>query len=580
MADPLIRTIGVLTTSNHKVTEIRASFSLYGIDVIQVTVDSNFLHSSTNKKHIHLGIIKEQTSLVKRGTLIPATKSQLEAVDHISELTFYRLNSEGKEEEHKFVEKTEGYIDLTRYSGGTKIYDWDDIFVVKKCNRTYVELAQRRQKISSRDMNVSKVIQNFIHYKKLKDCIHVPQNFTQVIDFRHTFREYYESVPEFHCQHVTDMHLDNIFKCAMNQGAYFKSAGTRREGSFFCPGLGGIPLTAKPKDRIHEITYQTHDISHHCIPDLVFTGNTSDLSRKVYIAYRLMSECFTLVIADMLFVSAMLKSGINYETVNMRKIYPLFTEIEKSNPSSPINQNWGLFLYQVFRGSFEHCFYGQSRWKDMINDKTVYEKFAEKYDAYFMADFEWTSHNWFDMASYPSIYSQWWDTIKHWRALGHHLELQSVEEFIEENNLQGIKYRSELLDAVFEAVYKKYIKRLFSDEDFVIYTPEYQLRNAFVRYMMGQSIIFFQHDYFEMSKSYLLNIERTLLTQICNIELIDNVRAYYGEYIDQLKEANLITGDDAINYKDVCPIFQPMYVNYNVSNKEQSVAKFVEEILG
>ena len=47
----------------------------------------------------------------------------------------------------------------------------------------------------------------------------------------------------------------DVFRCVANNGAFFRSAKTRREVNYWLPGLNaGIPFTSK-KDEVHEISY-------------------------------------------------------------------------------------------------------------------------------------------------------------------------------------------------------------------------------------------------------------------------------------------------------------------------------------
>lgn len=190
----------------------------------------------------------------------------------------------------------------------------------------------------------------------------------------------------------------------LNQGAWFRASETRVQGLYWCPGLNaGIPLIPKPKDPSHEKTFENHDFTHFNMPDLVFDGKDSKLHKLVYIAYRLMSECITLVMADMIFVNGMVKKGFTYSTVNQRKIYPLFQEMEKKNPN--FEDNLEPFIHEILKGSFEYCFYGDtSRWISMM-ETDVSSQFTDKYDAYFLEDFRWTLHNYKDMASNQEVYA-------------------------------------------------------------------------------------------------------------------------------------------------------------------------------
>lgn len=592
---PLIRVVGLLTTSDHKVAELTTSLSMYGIGVVKLDPTSDYrvyLESSTSRFKV-LCVLKEQTHLYKSGTRHPATKTQLELVDHISCMTMMILNIEKDIESYEFIETTEGYIDHTRESKNEQKYDWDDIFIVLTCHLSYLQLSNKGKKISSRDKNISKVIKQIIHYKRLIDLAHHPQHYVRSIDFSRTFWEYARDIPEFDSEYVHKFRLRNVLITAMNQGVFFRSDITRRGRLYWIPGLNaGIPFTPKPKDPRHELTFQFHDISHHNIPDLVFDGVISPLHKKVYISYRLMSEAITLVLADMIFVNSLIRSGFKYETVNQRKIYPVFQAIEASN--SIEGDQLEPIIHKIIFGSFMYCFFHDtSIWESMMTnnpnsagiechreqERTTntesLKQFTSKFDAYFMEDFRWTLHNYEDMAKSPDVFTSWWSNVKGWRQLGVNLELQSVSEFIDEQRLSDITDQKELLTAVFNGVYTKYIKRLFIGGIMDMYCPADQLKNAFLRYMMGQSIIFFQHDYYNESKIYFEHIRNCLP----DITLIDNVRQFYDNYLCKLERANLITPDDRINYSEVCPLFSPMIVDYDHMKKVTPYEQFVQQIL-
>ena len=598
---PLIRVVGLLTTSDHKVNELTTSLSMYGVGVVKLDPACDYvayLESSTPKFKI-LCVLKEQTYLYQSGTQKPAMKTQLELVDHVSHMTVMLLNihkelrglqghrarsdlAPGQIAEeidtYEFVETTEGYLDYAREISGSaeSKYDWDDVFVVITCHLSYLQLSAKGKKISSRDKNISKVIKQIIHYKKPIDLAHHPQHYARSIDFSRTFWEYAKTIPEFDSEYVHKFRLRNILITAMNQGVLLRSDITRRGRLYWLPGLNaGIPLTPKPKDPKHELTFQFHDISHHNIPDLVFDGVVSPLHKKVYIAYRLMSEAITLVLADMIFVNSLIRSGFKYETVNQRRIYPVFQEMETS-----IDGNLEPIIHKILLGSFMYCFFHDtSVWESMMINTEPLKQFTSKFDAYFMEDFRWTLHNYEDMAKSPDVFTNWWSNVKDLRKSGVNLELQSVSEFIEEQHLTGITNQTELLTAVFNGVYNKYIKRLFVGGIIEMYRPEDQLRNAFLRYMMGQSIIFFQHDYYHESRIYFEHIRNCLTTDFLDRPLIDNIRRFYDSYLCKLEHANLITPDDRINYSEVCPLFSPMIVDYDHLKNTTPYEQFVQQIL-
>jgi adenylate kinase len=585
MDGSLVRVIGLLSTSKHKVSELTTWFSQYGIEVKQLDPLSDYityLKSSTTKFKV-MCILKEQTFLYKRGGNALANQTHLELVTHHSILKVYTWDSKGNEiVTDVFTELTDGYIDLTLRVEDSAKYDWDDVFVVDNlCHKSYRQLEKENIKISSRDKNVSKVIEKYVHYKKPIDLAHNPQHYDQTVDFTRSMLDYVLSVDEFNNESINNCNLKNILVTAINQGAFFRSARTRRQKLYWCPGLNaGIPFSPKPKDPKHELTYQMHDFSHFTIPDLVYDGNPygydEGLVKKVYIAYRLMSEAVTLVLADMIFVNNMIKSGVKYDTVYQRKIYPIFSQVEKKQPN--FRDDLEPFIGKLLQGSVNYCFFKDTEiWESMMENSEPLKQFGGKYDAYFMDDFKWTLHNYEDMKHNKDVFAEWWSNVKSLRNVGANLELQSVSEFIEENMLTPELNQKLLLQRIFSSIYSKYIKRMFSGGIIELYSKEDQLKNAFVRYMMGQSIIFFKNESYPDSLRVFNKIKRTLEKNTINSELIQNVRSFYNNYLSKLEHANIITSDDRVNYEQVCPLFSPMIVNY--SNDEELTEKFVNSIL-
>ena len=581
----LHRVFGIITTSEHKVEELTNSFKLYGIGIVKLSPEYDYityLKSSTNTFKV-LGVLKEQTSLFTHNLKQEAEKRHLELVDHHSILTVYSWDTENKEVNKKVYQAgTEGYIDLKRRRNNAKKYDWDDIFIVNSCHLSYLELLDLNKKISSRDKNISQLIRDFVHYKQLRDLVYNPQHFDRPIDFRRNVEDYINGVDEFKSQYMNLFLLKNIIIQSINQGAFLKSCATRRQWLYWCPGLNaGIPLTPKPKDPRHELTYQFHDFSHFTIPDLVYDGSDTNLSKVVYITYRLISEAVTLVLADMIFVNSLVKGGFEYKTVNQRRIYPIFQEIEKKNPGFQSEGSLEPLLYRILEGSFHYCFYGDtSIWKSLMeNDVTT--QFSEKYDSYFMEDFRWTLHNYENMCKNRSSFTKWWEKIKSWRKFGYNMNLQSISEFIDENSLESysdVSRRDELLKKIFNAVYAKYIKPLFRGEILPFYEKDKQLQNAFLRYIMGQSVIFFKHDFFPESQYYFLQLEQALSYCPLDTENIAIIRDFYNSYLEKLERTNLITPDDRTNYNELYPIFDPLIVDYDHLSKELPIKEYVENI--
>ena len=302
------RVYGFISTSDYKIQEFRHLLHYYGIDVVKLEHNVNKSEFFKNTTYKILGIVQEWTYLYKHDTEEKAPLEHGVLVDHVSIVKLYLKDLETK----KYECKTEGIIDLTKRSpDGSGIYDWDDVFVVLKCLKSYVELNKLNKKISSRDKNLSELIKDYVHYKNRIDLHYNKQEYQDTIDFTRYFSDYVKTVPQYNDMQQyknSNFNLYNIITNAINQGTFLRSAKSRREKIYWVPGLNaGLPFVPKIKDSMHEITYQFHDICHFNIPDLVYDGLNSDsdlndLYKKVYIAYRLVSEAFTLPLGDMVFV--------------------------------------------------------------------------------------------------------------------------------------------------------------------------------------------------------------------------------------------------------------------------------------
>ena len=405
---------------------------------------------------------------------------------------------------------------------------------------------------------------------------HNPQKYVNTIDLNRSLLDYIKTVPYFQTEFFKKHFLNNILTVSVNQGGFLRSSTCKRLSNCWVPGLNtGIPFTKKESDPIHELTYQFHDFSHFNIPDLVYTGNNTDIGKLVYIGYRLMSESITLVMADMIFVNSIFESGNKYETVEGRKIYKILSEILKNRELDE------ELLYNILKGSYEFTFYSDcSRWESMMDDKSSIVEFSEKYKNFFMADFFWTSNNYNYMKKTPEIYNNWWNNISPLRSFGKNLELQSVDEFIEEMNYNNINnqlnssLKRKILDDTFELIYSKYIKRIYISK-FELYTEDDQFKNRFLRYMFGQSLIFFSHpdqyNTFSVIKSSLEKI---------NLPIAKNIRKLYNFHLKQLELSNIITRDDFDVYSEIYPIFELNFVSYNNNDYMITHKDFVNNILG
>lgn len=320
----------------------------------------------------------------------------------------------------------------------------------------------------------------------------------------------------------------------------------------------GIPFTPKKNDRIHELAYQFHDFSHFNIPDLVFDGSDSEFHRFVYISYRLMSEALTLVLADMIFVNGIFLNGGNYETYEGRKIYPIFKKMIEQNPDY-INK-FEEFVHSVLYASFKYCFFGDISFFEKLcglssgDDKDdILGNFRNKYDSYFTADMYWTANNYDNIVKFSSTYRDWFSVVKYWRR--DEMDLQTIDEFADEFGLKHCRNNIELLDNIFESIYSKYIRKLIVTE-IEPSNEQYALTNAFTRYMIGQSMLFFRYNSCKtiQQKFKLIDLEMRNHQKV-TYQVVEKTRKYYNLCLDDLKDDGFITIDDVRVYQQVCPPF-------------------------
>lgn len=588
----LIRLIGISTSNQNKLNEIKWDFDYYGIKSIKLPyplddfeIQKFFNIDKLDKNLIKpISIIREESQLISTETkqnVNTENLTQMLEVRHISNLFVWFQDGTTK----IYNNSVDGYIDLTRKTDNPEVFDWDDVFVVATINKTYWEIKKLNHKYSARDKCISQYITDSIYYKTLIDLKHFPQNYNQCIDFSKDPANFVTSIKEFSNDFAIKLNLSNIPINALNNGMFFRSAKNRRHKLYWCPGLNaGIPFVPKPKDSAHELTYMFHDFSHFAIPDLVFDGIDNQLNQKVYIGYRLMSEAYTLILGDMLFVYSMIESGFKYETVSGRKIYPIFTQLKSKlfNDSMSQIDSIKTLLY----GSFEYCFYGDTKiWKKYMvqceETEKILSEFSNKYDSYFLEDFRWTNSNYNYMKSNKNEYLNWWNKINPIIKL-HNIELYSVSEWIEKNELSKAKTTKELNIMIFESIFQKYIQPLLSKK-IQLNNRESRLKSMFIRYMLGQSEIFFHFINIDTdAENYWLSISNTLKYLVDNPitdDIIISTRNYYSKYLTNLLNKSLISIDDFNTYKEIYPIFKPVIVDYDRLEESRTLAEFSELML-
>ncbi len=551
----------MLTSNLRKFEEYQTILGLYGLKLERrEPVEGKKVIQLFEENDKVEFVLRETSDLYNYSTHEVSPKTiHLERTYNKAELIVYRLDSSGTTKSQRFIQQIDGYIDLTKKSFDEDTFDWDDVFVVASTQMTYHEMKNQGLKKSARDLVLADFFKHYLHYDQRIDLQFNPQNSQETVDFDRSVYAFIQGNPYLNNKHMTDYHLQNILKSVVKQGLFFRSAANRREKNYWSPGLnGGIPLTPK-RDDIHEITFMFHDLMHFAMPDLVFTGQTDFLSRKVYVAYRMISEAATLVLADMLFVDTLAKSGIDYD-FSKRRIYPLFQKLDLD-----FQGNFKEAIKELMLANVRYALLGDDlgfRALFMDNDHEALENYKGKYEQYFIADYQWTAKNFDHMASRSSVYSHWINLIG--RDLFKKARLMLLDEYVQHikskylissQNLEGIVY------AVFESVFDEIIWPALRQAPSL--NEEEVISNAFRRYMIGQCLIFAKYPFVNGSYTMGEKLSQYLREKsVFTRHDIHTLRAFYNLFVDMLAEDRVISQDDQGVFKQIHPLFDPFYVFY------------------
>uniref|UniRef100_A0A7S3P8R9 Uncharacterized protein n=1 Tax=Amphora coffeiformis TaxID=265554 RepID=A0A7S3P8R9_9STRA len=516
---------------------------------------------------------------------------------------------QSQQQEEPFIQvefhtnQVEGYIDKSKRqapsSSCDSVFGFDDIFVVKATNLSYHEKKLTGCKCSPRDANLSAYCANHIHYKTRKQWSHLlssPDNRHQRTisigyDDGMACASFLQKSPLL--QHDAVATLRPCFTAVVNDGAFFRAAQSRRQVNYWCPGLNaGLPFVPK-SDLIHELTFLCHDWGHFLIPDLVTTGGSVSasshqlLQKRVYVVWRMLSEAITLVFADMLLAEALRRSGVEYDW-NKRAIWPLFAATRLDPfPESP-NVDVTLSVFKtLLRANAYYCLLGDdSEYRKLLSqakaqtnrleetpldEHEALKNFKEKYMPFFVEDYRWTSSNYDSMSSRSESFTRWWELVAPIRDALRNAQrgsqLETVEEVIAtlglNSNLTGRQLMERILDYLFET---KLAPAFLGDSK--VADPAILRRNALGRYMIGQMHLLVRYPFLPESKVYGQKLQQIL----CRLISQDNgvsqrqcaaVRSLYDQFVDILEEKGLITADDACVFSEICPLFEPCYVDYD-----------------
>lgn len=519
----------LITNNSYKYNEFVNHFKLYGITVTPTPTNTVFDADLLNSADI---IMSEESTLVDiNGNKITSYKN-LDIVYHQSTLNVY-YSEDGSIKSNSYINKIKGYIDLSKKSID-KVFGWDDVFVNIHTHKSNQEMNDLGLKLSARDINIAKFLKT-LSFNTLSEKESITFMYAE------TFlkdKEYINSLYEVN----QPIGIHNILKKFLSKEIFIREANNKREKNYWLPSLNsGLPLTLK-SDKLHTQTFLFHDICHLMLPDLIVDTNRK-YSKETYIIHRMMSETFSLVIADMLFIDFIKESGITYD-FNKRKIYPLFNSLKKHYNIN--TNNFDDNLKNLFYGVSKYFILGDDTYINFSDTQSEFLDFKNKYDNFAIADLEWTEKNYNQMTSNLDIINKWICGIY----MGeHNITLSKV--------MNMLKNFDNLFDEIFNIYYTKFL---------YLISEKTMDNNFFIRYMIGQSLIFTKFSFLPESEIFKKNIFLELKTDI-NIESIERIRNYYKLFIELLRDRNLIQQEDCDIFKQIYPLFNPIYVYYDKQQK-------------
>jgi hypothetical protein len=498
----------------------------------------------------------------EKGIETRSTKStDGEKVYNVSKLDVYTLDAERNIAKKSYRAEIEGRIDLSRSKPGASTEWWDDIFVASRSSKSYDEERDLFGKTSARQQAIAQFICDTVSFKNLKDVTYNPHRPKEAVDFDPELSAGAILAKNAFIQiaHLENSPwgLGNFLTNVVNDGAFFRSARSRRSGNYFSPPISGIPRHQKP-DPFWETTYQLHDYFHQGIPDLIFTGKTSPEHKNVYVAARLMSEALTLVMADMLFIESVKDNGFDYD-FTARKISPLFSSLALPDKEKEVQLKTLLHANVAFANLGD-----EQPYRDMLKGGTekAFADYAGTYKHFFVQDFLWSADNYNDMEKRKDTFAAWTSMVG--KDLFARAKLPLLDDMVDTLRNSGAdlsSYETAVMP-VFEYIFENVIAPKLKPVQPL--SPEEAQSNAFLRYMIGQMSLYAEYRHVNGMQARGKNMAQILRdTSLFTQDEIKRVRDIYRTDLQFLKDQKIITPDDFGMFKQIHPIFAPRFLSYD-----------------
>lgn len=475
-----------------------------------------------------------------------------------------------KIEHLKYSHSVRGFINPSlSHLKDPHILGWDHLFVNPSTGKTNFDNADTPWgKNSARQIVLGDFVTEYLFYQNPKSLQHHRDlkphqaiEFTKEMSVSRFMQENkYISNPNLNRWGLKKM-MEGIF----DEGVFFKAGTSRPVKNFFSPPFGGIPITSKKSD-VEETIFMFHDLGHHLIPDLLFDGDDSIEMRNVYIAWRMMSEAMTLVLADMLYANTLVTSYPECEKHVDSRIYGLFKAL---NIEDVNDDNRQRLMTSLLWANTQYAVLGDdSEWRKLLKEgeSSKLESYERHFEKFFVGDHVWSDANYRNMAALK-------DTYKTWTALigqdllekANLLLLSDVTKKLKEKGADLSSFE-ETVSYVFQEIISQRIFRKvaqISDSERGV-SEEERLSRAFRRYMIGQ--LSFYSRYQGLDGVFVRG--QKLRQEIAQHEFFSaEIReSLYRQYVNDVRYVwgtGCITTSTAANLSQIHPIFPPVYINYS-----------------
>ncbi len=451
-----------------------------------------------------------------------------------------------------YVRQVKGTFDGAKLrSDDAAVFGWDAAFTPIE-NVSLHDMATVGLKNSAREHCLSAFTKAFLHHKEHKKLRWQQVEATCIVDWD-TDSRWLLTHPLY--QRLTPV-LRNALSFVIDQGVVFRAAASRRDGNYWFPGLnGGIPYVPKG-DPIHEGTYMFHDAMHQLMPDLVFDGVDTPDHRRIYIAYRMMSEAVSLVLADMVFADGLANDPAHQDyDFSKRRIYPLYRAIDRN-----LREN----LYELLWRTVRFVLLGDPM--GFPTDTEAWKNFEEKYTRFFVADFQWTRTNWSNLVGRTAMSREWIALIRPETLRAQRVWL--VSDVV--NKIHRDLPIEKLIAALFQLVWEKRIVPAVS------YTgdggsDDYR-SNGFRRWLTGQCAFFARYaPIVAVPPLGHALAERIRDPRPFSEGETVQIREQFRDHVQSMAKKGLISDDDAAMFPDLFPLFDPFFLkDYDRAKQEFS----------